>query len=515
MLKNMILVAALAVVVGAAPAHAQTDWDADLQRMRQVLEENHPDFFAHQDRAAFEAAYGALDRDLGALSDQEATVRLAELAAMGRDGHTRLTLPLAPEAGLFLSHRSTEPPRVAPFGQFPVRLRRAEDGYVVTRTAPELAQLLGARLVSIDGVPAVTAEQQLMPVIHGDNVHQQRDLAPSFLVVPEILAARGVARNAEGATWRFRLINGSERTVRLGRRRSEEAIAWRSLGGEADEEAPQSMTRTDDGVLIVRIAEIVERSSGDFARFSETLEQTLAQAPPRAVLIDIRGNPGGDNSLIDPLVRVLVRERVLWAPGRLFVATDGGTFSAAIQLTTALARWTPAIFIGEPTGGAPNHHGDAQRIVLPSSGLTLRVSSLYWQMTGPRDRRDAIAPLVDAPPRVEDIRNRMDPALRFIRAAVRESRAAPDGRWEGRIALGEHLLDVRLSVGAAVTMDIPDGFPTATLERVRTEGALLEASGDVAGYPVVVRARSTEAGMIGHVELLGRFYPFVTERARD
>jgi hypothetical protein len=244
------------------------------------------------------------------------------------------------------------------------------------------------------------------------------------------------------------------------------------------------------------------------------LEETLAEQPPQAVLIDLRGNIGGDNSLIDPLVRLLVRNRALWAPGRLFVAIDGGTYSAAIRLATALELWTPAVFIGSRTGGAPNHHGDAQRVLLEESGLTLRVSSLYWQMTDPRDARDAIAPLVDAAPRIEDVRVGVDPAHSFVRASTTDLDERPEGQWRGRIVLGGHMLGIRIMMGATPTMDIPDaGFPTAQLVDLRADGGSVEAGGEAAGYPFILRARHTVAGLIGSVELRGRYYPFVAWRA--
>jgi hypothetical protein len=515
MIRQFASAAALAAALTVgAEARAQLDWASDLRQVRQVLEENHPDFYARLDRAAFDAAYAELARDIGALSDGEAVIRLAELVALGQDGHTRLTLPLAPEAGLFATHRATEPPRVALFGQFPLRLRRAQDGYVVIGAAPEFSYLLGARVVSIDGVHAAAIEERLMPVIHGDNLHHKRALAASFMVVPEVLVARGVAQNDGRAVWRLRLADGSERAVRLRRRDSDEEIRWRHIAGHMPQEAQQSISRTEDNVLIVRIAEVTEATPGGFARFCASLEETLAEQPPRAVLIDLRGNIGGDNSLIDPLVRLLVRDRALWAPGRLFVAIDGATFSAAIRLATALELWTPAVFIGSPTGGAPNHHGDAQRVQLAESGLTLRVSSLYWQMTDPRDARDAIAPLVDVEPRVEDVRTGVDPALSLVRASSRDVEEPLEGQWRGRIALGRHMLGIRITMGATSTMDIPDaGFPTAQLVGLRADGASVEAGGETAGYPFVLRARHTEAGLIGSVELRGRFYPFVAERA--
>ena len=53
---------------------------------------------------------------------------------------------------------------------------------------------------------------------------------------------------------------------------------------------------------------------------------------------------------------------------------------------TLLERWTPATFVGEPTGDPPNGYGDPKRTVLPNSGLTVQVSTLYWQVSNPKDR---------------------------------------------------------------------------------------------------------------------------------
>jgi hypothetical protein len=498
----------IAAVTAMGTAHAQVNWSQDLRSVQTALESSHPNFYAHLDREAFRGAAATLERDLGNLTDAEVIVRLAGLVAMGKDGHTRLTLPVGSAAKLFPAHRPTEPPRVALFGQYPLRLSWTSDGYVVVAASPDRSDLLGARLVAIDGNPVAIVMQRLLPVIHGDNIHQQEFMAPSFMVTPEVLAALGVARSGLESKWRFEGAGGRPVEATLHRRSSEEGIAWRRLEGRAADEPPQSITRHESGVLVVRVAEVAERMPGDFARFADALEQVLAAEPPRALLVDLRGNGGGDNSLIDPLVRVLVRAKALWAPGRLFVATDGHTFSAAIQLTSALVRWTPAILIGTPTAGAPNHHGDAQRIILPSSGLTLRVSSVYWQTTDQNDQRDSISPLIDAPPTVMSLRRAVDPVLTVVTAAVQDADAPPSGAWRGHISFGKQRMEARMTLGEGILLEIPDArLPPATLTVTRCEGADIAAQGQSLGYPISLSARRTRAGLLGHVELRGRLYP--------
>jgi hypothetical protein len=72
---------------------------------------------------------------------------------------------------------------------------------------------------------------------------------------------------------------------------------------------------------------------------------------------------------------------------RLAVLTSRVTFSAAMQLIVDLEQTTPAIFVGEPTGGSPNQYGDATAIRLPNAGLNAHVATIAWQTAGASDDR--------------------------------------------------------------------------------------------------------------------------------
>jgi hypothetical protein len=87
-----------------------------------------------------------------------------------------------------------------------------------------------------------------------------------------------------------------------------------------------------------------------------------------------------------------VRDRALDRTGRTFVLINRATFSAAVNSASDLERLSNAIFVGEPTAGAPSSWGDPRRIVLPNSGLIVRVSSVYWRDWTPDETRPWIAP---------------------------------------------------------------------------------------------------------------------------
>jgi tetratricopeptide (TPR) repeat protein len=80
------------------------------------------------------------------------------------------------------------------------------------------------------------------------------------------------------------------------------------------------------------------------------------------------------------------------------------------MLVNELEKYTNAIFIGEPTGGKVNCYGDSSRIILPNSGITARVSTLWWQ-EDERDERPLKAPDIAADLTIADYRANGDPAL--------------------------------------------------------------------------------------------------------
>ena len=82
-----------------------------------------------------------------------------------------------------------------------------------------------------------------------------------------------------------------------------------------------------------------------------------------------------------------------------------------MMLLCDLEKFTPAVFVGETSGASPNGYGDSRRVRLPNTGLTVRVSTLYWQYWDPRDDRQWIEPGIRAPLTSEDYRAGRDPAL--------------------------------------------------------------------------------------------------------
>jgi hypothetical protein len=117
---------------------------------------------------------------------------------------------------------------------------------------------------------------------------------------------------------------------------------------------------------------------------------------PQRVVIDLRRNGGGNNFLLEALRKRIERSRFN-RPGSLYVMISPRTFSAAQNAANRLERETFALFVGEPSGRAQNHFGDAQTTVGAATGITTHISTLPWFDSYPPDKRVWIMPDLPSP----------------------------------------------------------------------------------------------------------------------
>ena len=84
------------------------------------------------------------------------------------------------------------------------------------------------------------------------------------------------------------------------------------------------------------------------------------------MIVDVRLNPGGDNTAYRPLLDVL-RSRFVNRPGRLVLLTGRVTFSAAGNFAAEVDARTRARIVGEAAGGSPHNYGDTVEVELETS----------------------------------------------------------------------------------------------------------------------------------------------------
>ena len=421
------MAAALAIAAGSRAAPASNpppvtadgarEWREDLRFMASEMEKRHRNLFHTVSRERFEAAVRSLDARIPSLARHRILVEMARIVAMVGDGHTNL----AP----------TRDPRVG-FRTYPLRLYLFADGLAVRAASREHADAVGAKVVRIGSSSADQAYRAVRELIGRDNEMDARFFAPHLLVMPEVLHALGLIDDMEDAAFTLD-VGGTVRTLRLSPAGPAELLApetdttWMPRPELVDArdgaarptplwlQAPQDRYRfvplPEAKAVYVQYNQVGDKEGGEtIAAFADRLLAFLDANPIERLVLDLRLNRGGNGELNRPLLVALIRARRVDRPGGLFVLVGRSTWSAAQFLVNDLEKYTHAIFVGEPTGGKVNAFGDSSRITLPHSGVTVRVSTLWWQ-GDERDARPWTAPQVAADLALADYRANVDPAL--------------------------------------------------------------------------------------------------------
>lgn len=351
---------------------------------------HHPDPFRSVTREEFEAAAELASAAAVAGSRDDAVRALMRLGALlgDRNGHTGIH-PLDP-------HRE-------PLHFFPLRLYEFDDGFHVVSAADPA--LVGMQLLEIGGLPIDALAAQAEPLVPRDNEWTVRARRPAYLVAAEIESGPYTLREPSGDRVEVELVPlpaaeyvaavDADRRLPVPRR---DERSWVESLGDGRILVAYNMTRGETDSLAAEIGELARAE------------------PPRALVLDLRLNGGGDNTSYGPLLAELERRA---ETAQLFVLTSRITFSAAMQLVVDLEQRTNALFVGEPTGGSPNQFGDATAVELPEAGLLAKVATVHWETAGSDDERLTRAPDLAVPLRSGDFFAGRDPVLDAALAAAR------------------------------------------------------------------------------------------------
>ncbi len=390
-------------------------WSADLDYLVDLLERRHPNPFHTVDETAWRAAADSLRQQLADLKDIEIIVGFMRLAGMIGDGHTSVYPPFE---GPFAFHMTPIWPYA--FG----------DDWRIIAAAPEYADIVGARIVAVEGVPMVEAEARIAAHLPADNTMTHHWMVNVALQFAEVSQGIFGARDSCCLVLDLELESGQRHTVRLpgGPIERNPMSPWAPghWPGVQAEESPAWLKNIDAklwydevedlGLIYAQINQIRNDETRTLEAFGRELRNRMTEGGFRHLVLDLRHNNGGNGYLNWPFVRELVRTDAIDHPDGLFVITGRRTFSAAMLLSSMLEFHTDAIFVGEPTGSSPQFYGEDTEFQLPFSGLTGSISSRWFQNRFiSDDERPWIAPDIVAELTIDDLREGRDPAMRAIR----------------------------------------------------------------------------------------------------
>lgn len=333
-------------------------------------------------------------------------------------GHYLLTRALVALADN--GHTSVETtPTFRNFNRSGVDAYPFSDGYFIVRAHENRAELVGKKLVEVEGRPLAEVMVTLRPYTGGPN--SWRDMQSlSILRSPQLLHAADLSPKPEILNITVEDASGERRSIELDAlpAASETDFYYRhafmTLAPVALQDEENSWARTLDlnaqtvapyledifqGHMSRKIGEGLYIQSNYLMSSKENpvhdrLAADLSSAPEGGyefIVLDLRFNPGGDYSNTVGFAKNAAS--ALSEGGQIYVIVGPDTFSAAIVFTALLKQYAPdqTRIIGQAMGDRPQFWAERGRgsFVLPNSGYWVGYATGYhdWEK-GCRDTHE-------------------------------------------------------------------------------------------------------------------------------
>lgn len=356
---------------------------ADLMYLRDTWASLDRSFSAQQ-RRRFESIVCAALEHGASLTTADFSLEISRALAVARNGHTSSSI------GPY-------------FHALPVKPWWFSDGLYVLRADPQHTGLLGARIERFGTLTAQQALCAIAPFISG--VDQRiRMLSPCYLRLLEVLHRIGAAPSSREVELTVTLPDGDRRVLTLQPGRvvdPDTGPAWlpliptessvrgrwshvldssreRSPGYARPALATSEWLDTERSVLYVRSNRLTVDTHGELqAALLRIIDQRIVQCRPRAVVVDVRLNDGGD--LFETALFAQALPKLMPKDGDIFALIGPGTFSAALAFVAMLKGHDRdrVVLVGEPMGDHAAFWADGENVELPHSKLVVQSAAKH------------------------------------------------------------------------------------------------------------------------------------------
>lgn len=335
-----------------SPTFRAEDLRSDLAALHAGLQEAHVDLYARQSKAALDQAFAeamhGIDRPL---TRTAAELYFQRVVAKVQVAHARIDLPFARWSAY----------RDAGGRALPLFLR-VDDGrvYVWELAMPVAGLAPGDELISVDGQAALSWLNGLGALVSADTDYMRYAQMERLLPMLAWLTHGEV----DGVTLQVRRSDGHVASVTVASRCRAEILA--AAATSADQAAPASrefrLLNATTGYLKPgpfyddRPEAETPWSTTAFRTFIDTSFQDLIAKNAHTLIIDLRDNPGGDNSFSDLMLSWFATRPFRFSPGFEIKVSPQTTASNQARLDSAPADAGGAsadmakLFVGKQSG---------------------------------------------------------------------------------------------------------------------------------------------------------------------
>jgi tetratricopeptide (TPR) repeat protein len=402
-------------------------WREDVDVLVQKIRRYHPQPWNRISESEFLRGSEAIKTNLRMWSNERIIVELMRLTAALRDGHTEV-LPDNQEG----------------FNRwFPVRIEKWDDGLFITAADRMHDGLLGAKVLKIGKDDPEKACRRLAEIISADSQYGLDRRVPNYLSNAIVLESLGIIDSRAVLPLNVLTREGSRKTVTL------ESAEWTLHFGWAWDKKnvptdnpkctiydgrqsvlPLYLSRyfvspedkywfqfvPEDRLLYSQLNQVFDKEEESLLVFTQRFLKTYQDHTSEIdrVVIDLRFNEGGNESLVNGIVREFEKMGDRIGKGKLFIITGRNTFSAACAFIGKMLKATPAVTVGD-IAGPLNSCADPIGFILPHSQVLLNVSRAFFQDGAPWDTRGCYFPDYYVPVLSKDTFAVFDPVLHLVR----------------------------------------------------------------------------------------------------
>lgn len=402
-------------------------WQSDLRFLQQTIHKDYPFLFRNISAAAFDAAVDQLYDAMPGMQEHECLAGLTRMVASIKYGHTSL-----PWRDSKLKFHMT-----------PLNFYWFSDGLYVEGTTKDNSDILGAKILKVEGKPVLEVLQAIRPLVPAENNQFFKSRGPDYLGIPEALHAQGVTNTLKNNITYIFEKNGKtfEKVIPATEAfQIPKFYGFTKPGGDwltaRDTSTLPLYLKNQDRIyyyeylpesktVYIRHSQIQDEPELPISVFYKNLYSFIEKNEVERLVLDVRLNGGGNNYLLKPIITGLIETKKINRPGKFFVIIGRRTFSACQNLVNEFSNYTNAIFVGEPTAENINFYGDNNRITLPKTQTRVLLSFAWWQDKPQWENAAWLAPQVAADMSFADYQQNTDPSLNAC-LAMNESNAVTD-----------------------------------------------------------------------------------------
>jgi hypothetical protein len=359
-----------AVPAAGAASPRNERWQADIAYLARELPMVRAGGLGAVRAATWSAAARRLEAQVPRLTDGQVVAGMARLVAMIGDDETQVQFPAGP---------------VFPFDAQPV----GGGLYLLAVPADDQA-LLGTQILAVDGHPVAQILAAAATVIGGEDPQLRADEEDAVLSDGGLLQALGLTRSASAEQLTVSTSGGRRRTVQIAAHGTG-FIGMPAFYPPGTARPPLPLYEQNAGqaywlrvlgsqhAVYLKYNQCVPDSG--FQRLVGQALALLRSHPDYRLIIDLRGNLGGDSAPFESLTSAMAADQAL--RGRVIGLVNQFTDSSATVDAQSLKE-AGGVLIGQPPADPLDTWGDEQTITLPKTGLVVQYTTTQVNVTGTR-----------------------------------------------------------------------------------------------------------------------------------